>query len=85
MSSNESCKILYQRTKKARTKLCVFASEVFDYLAPNIRVKPTPDGVSVIALLLVPSESVEVSKTRSKLNAFPICLKCAYQLYANAP
>ena len=36
MSSNESCKILYQRTKKARTKLCVFASEVFDYLAPNM-------------------------------------------------
>ena len=85
MSSNESYKILYQRTKKARTKLCVSVFEVFDYLAPNIRVKPTPDGVSVIALLLVPSESVEVSKTRSKLNAFPICLKCAYQLYANAP
>ena len=85
MSSNESYKILYQRTKKARTKLCVSVFEVFDYLAPNIRVKPTTDGVSVIALLLVPSESVEVSKTRSKLNAFPICLKCAYQLYANAP
>ena len=70
MSSNESCKIQYQRTKKARTKLCVFASEVFDYLAPNIRVKPTPDGVSVIALLLVPSESVEVSEARIKAKRF---------------
>ena len=33
MSSNESCKILYQRTKKARTKLCVSVFEVFDYLS----------------------------------------------------
>ena len=65
------------RTKKARTKLCVSVFEVFDYLAPNIRVKPTP-SVSVIALFLVPSESVEVSKTRIKVNAFPIYLKCAY-------
>ena len=56
--------------KKARTKLCLFASEVFDYLAPNIRVKPTPNGVSVIALLLVLCESVEVSEARIKAKRF---------------
>ncbi len=54
------------RTKKARTKLCLSVFEVFDYLPSNIRVKPTPNGVSVIALLLMEFESVEVSKTRIK-------------------
>ena len=58
------------RTKKARTKLCVSVFEVFDYLAPNIRVKPTPNGVSVIALLLVLCESVEVSEARIKAKRF---------------
>ena len=74
------------RTKKARTKLCVSVFEVFDYLSIKYTSKAHADrGVSVIALLLMEFESVEVSKTRSKLNAFPICLKCAYQLYAIAP
>ena len=85
MSSNESCKILYQRTKKARTKLSVSVFEVFDYLAPNIRVKPTPTGVSVLLYSWCLVKVSKFQRQESKLNAFPICLKCAYQLYANAP
>ena len=30
------------RTKKSADKTLCIRSEVFDYLAPNIRVKPTP-------------------------------------------
>ena len=76
----------YTNAQKKRGQNSVYLSLRSSTTYPsNKRVKPTPDGVSVIALLLMEFESVEVSKTRSKLNAFPICLKCAYQLYANAP
>jgi hypothetical protein len=71
MSSNESYRILYQRTKKARTKLCVSVFEVFDYLSIKYTSKAHADrGVSVIALLLMEFESVEVSKTRIKAKRF---------------
>jgi hypothetical protein len=60
------------RTKKARTKLCVSVFEVFDYLSIKYTSKAHADrGVSVIALLLMEFESVEVSKTRIKAKRFP--------------
>jgi hypothetical protein len=46
--------------------LFLSATEVFDYLQSNKRVKPTPVGVSVIALLLIAFESVEVSVAKNK-------------------
>lgn len=55
---------LYIRTKKARTELLIFVFEVFDYLSTKYTSKAHANGVSVIALLLVEFESVEVSKTR---------------------
>jgi hypothetical protein len=59
------------RTKKARTKLCVSVFEVFDYLSIKYTSKAHADrGVSVIALLLMEFESVEVSKTRIKAKRF---------------
>ena len=64
--------ILIQRTKKARTKLCVSVFEVFDYLSIKYTSKAHANGgVSVIALLLMEFESVEVSKTRIKAKRFP--------------
>ena len=59
------------RTKKSADKTLCIRSEVFDYLSIKYTSKAHADrGVSVIALLLMEFESVEVSKTRIKAKRF---------------
>lgn len=58
------------RTKKARTKLFLFAVEVFDYLWHKYQSEAHAKCVSINFTSYATFEIVEVSTARNKANAF---------------